>query len=31
MNIKLFEHNRDIKRAEGTPKTLGNKAFKVKI
>jgi len=41
-NWKLFEHHRDMKRTEGTPKTLGNnttwrevlealEAFKVNI
>jgi len=42
INRKLFEHHRDMKRTEGTPKTLGSNAtwrevlealieFKVKI
>ena len=26
INRKIFEHNRDMKRTEGTPKTLGNNA-----
>jgi hypothetical protein len=30
-NRKLFEHHRDMKRIEGTPKTLGNNAARREV